>query len=200
MLSRGRTNHGRRHCQARATLPAQLAADCTSDASASASDENSAALELHEPIVPLAERPPGCARDGEGQAVGRRNVALMRGRWETTRTEAFSDGVFSIASTLLVLDIAIPASELDDLWSAIAHQWPPYLAYATSFITIGGIWLAHHSVFSRLQYTGQRRGGASDRRGNDAEHRLLRRRDGRRNPRTSGCRLRLPRDRNRRRG
>jgi uncharacterized membrane protein len=77
----------------------------------------------------------------------------MRGRWETTRTEAFSDGVFSIASTLLVLDIAIPASELDDLWSAIAHQWPPYLAYATSFITIGGIWLAHHSVFSRLQYT-----------------------------------------------
>jgi uncharacterized membrane protein len=76
----------------------------------------------------------------------------MRGRWETTRTEAFSDGVFSIASTLLVLDIAIPVSELDDLWSGIAHEWPRYLAYATSFITIGGIWLAHHSVFRRLQY------------------------------------------------
>jgi uncharacterized membrane protein len=76
----------------------------------------------------------------------------MRGRWETTRTEAFSDGVFSIASTLLVLDIAVPVSELDDLWSGIAHEWPRYLAYATSFITIGGIWLAHHSVFRRLQY------------------------------------------------
>jgi uncharacterized membrane protein len=76
----------------------------------------------------------------------------MRGRWETTRTEAFSDGVFSIASTLLVLDIAIPVSELDDLWSGIVHEWPKYLAYATSFITIGGIWLAHHSVFRRLQY------------------------------------------------
>jgi uncharacterized membrane protein len=76
----------------------------------------------------------------------------MRGHWETTRTEAFSDGVFSIASTLLVLDIAIPVSELDDLWSGIAHEWPRYLAYATSFITIGGIWLAHHSVFRRLQY------------------------------------------------
>jgi uncharacterized membrane protein len=76
----------------------------------------------------------------------------MPGRWETTRTEAFSDGVFSIASTLLVLDIAIPVSELDHLWSGIAHEWPKYLAYATSFMTIGGIWLAHHSVFRRLQY------------------------------------------------
>jgi uncharacterized membrane protein len=76
----------------------------------------------------------------------------MRGRWETTRTEAFSDGVFSIASTLLVLDIAVLVSELDDLWSGIAHEWPKYLAYATSFLTIGGIWLAHHSVFRRLQY------------------------------------------------
>jgi len=76
----------------------------------------------------------------------------MRGRWETTRTEAFSDGVFAIASTLLVLDIAVPVSELDDLWSGIAHEWPKYLAYATSFLTIGGIWLAHHSVFRRLQY------------------------------------------------
>jgi hypothetical protein len=60
MLSRGCTNHARRHCVERATLPAQLAAVRASDASASASDENSAALELHEPIVPLAlERAPG---------------------------------------------------------------------------------------------------------------------------------------------
>jgi uncharacterized membrane protein len=51
-----------------------------------------------------------------------------------------------------VLDIAIPISELDHLWSGIAHEWPKYLAYATSFMTIGGIWLAHHSVFRRLQY------------------------------------------------
>jgi uncharacterized membrane protein len=76
----------------------------------------------------------------------------MGARWETTRTEAFSDGVFSIAATLLVLDIAVPVSELDDLWSGIAHEWPRYLAYATSFLTIGGMWLAHHSVFRRLQY------------------------------------------------
>ena len=67
LSSRERTNHGRRHCAKRATLPARLVADCTSDASASASDENSAALELHEPMVPLArERPPGCARTTAG--------------------------------------------------------------------------------------------------------------------------------------
>jgi uncharacterized membrane protein len=77
-------------------------------------------------------------------------------RWETGRTEAFSDGVFAIAITLLVLDIGIPASEFDDLWSAIFHEWPAYLGYATSFLTIGGIWLAHHGVFRRLRYANNR--------------------------------------------
>jgi uncharacterized membrane protein len=64
-------------------------------------------------------------------------------RWDTGRTEAFSDGVFAIAITLLVLEIGIPASEFDDLWSAILHEWPRYLGYSTSFLTIGGLWLAH---------------------------------------------------------
>lgn len=73
-------------------------------------------------------------------------------RWETGRTEAFSDGVFAIAITLLVLDIGIPGEEFDDLWSAIFHEWPAYLGYVTSFLTIGAIWLAHHAVFRRLRY------------------------------------------------
>ena len=76
----------------------------------------------------------------------------MSNRWDTSRTEAFSDGVFAIAITLLVLDIAIPGSELRDLWRGIAHQWPSYLGYVTSFLTIGGIWLAHHAIFRRLRY------------------------------------------------
>jgi uncharacterized membrane protein len=73
-------------------------------------------------------------------------------RWDTGRTEAFSDGVFAIAITLLVLEIGIPAGEFDDLWSAIFHEWPAYLGYATSFLTIGGLWLAHHGIFRRLRY------------------------------------------------
>ena len=76
----------------------------------------------------------------------------MGNRWGTGRTEAFSDGVFAIAITLLVLDIRVPASAFDDLWRGIVHEWPAYLAYATSFITIGGIWLAHHGIFRRLRY------------------------------------------------
>jgi uncharacterized membrane protein len=73
-------------------------------------------------------------------------------RWETGRTEAFSDGVFAIAITLLVLDINIPSEDFDHLWRAILHEWPAYLGYATSFVTIGGIWMAHHGVFRRLRY------------------------------------------------
>jgi uncharacterized membrane protein len=77
-------------------------------------------------------------------------------RRETGRTEAFSDGVFAIAITLLVLDLSIPASEFDHLWSATFHEWPAYLGYVTSFLTIGGIWLAHHGVFRRLSYANDR--------------------------------------------
>jgi TMEM175 potassium channel family protein len=72
--------------------------------------------------------------------------------WGTGRTETFSDGVFAIAITLLILEVSVPESAFDNLWSGIAHQWPSYLAYATSFMTIGGIWLAHHGIFRRLQY------------------------------------------------
>jgi uncharacterized membrane protein len=73
-------------------------------------------------------------------------------RWGTGRTEAFSDGVFAIAITLLVLEIGVPESDFEHLWNGIGHQWPAYLGYVTSFLTIGGIWMAHHGIFRRLQY------------------------------------------------
>jgi len=75
----------------------------------------------------------------------------MSNRWGTGRIESFSDGVFAIALTLLVFDLAVPASSFDDLWRGIAHEWPSYLAYLTSFITIGGLWMAHLAIFRRLQ-------------------------------------------------
>jgi uncharacterized membrane protein len=77
-------------------------------------------------------------------------------RWGTGRVEAFSDGVFAIAITLLVLEIGVPDTAFEDLWRAILHEWPAYLGYATSFLTIGGIWLAHHGIFRRLQYVNDR--------------------------------------------
>ncbi len=76
----------------------------------------------------------------------------MRDRWDTGRIEAFSDGVFSIAATLLVLEIAVPEADFDHLWKGIADQWPSYLSYATSFLTIGGLWLVHHAIFRRLRF------------------------------------------------
>ena len=91
----------------------------------------------------------------EPTATGRIGFAVEN-YWGTARTEAFSDGVFAIAITLLILEVNVPETAFDNLWRGIADQWPSYLAYATSFITIGGIWLAHHGIFRRLQYANQR--------------------------------------------
>ncbi len=65
----------------------------------------------------------------------------------TDRLAAFSDGVFSIAATLLVLDIAVhPPGTLQQVLDA----WPDYLAYVVSFLTIGAAWLAHTALTGRL--------------------------------------------------
>lgn len=61
----------------------------------------------------------------------------------TGRFEAFSDGVFAIAITLLVLEISVPEGSGDDLLGAFLAQWPSYLAYLVSFVTIGVTWLEH---------------------------------------------------------
>ncbi|KUI40791.1 hypothetical protein AU198_15645 [Mycobacterium sp. GA-1199] len=57
--------------------------------------------------------------------------------------EAFSDGVFAIAITLLVLEIGVPDGSEDDLLAAVVRQWPSYLTYLVSFSTIGAVWLEH---------------------------------------------------------
>jgi len=62
------------------------------------------------------------------------------------RMEAFSDGVFAIAITLLVLEIAIPAGFEGRLLTGVLSQWPSYLAYVVSFATIGAIWLSHNAI------------------------------------------------------
>jgi uncharacterized membrane protein len=68
------------------------------------------------------------------------------------RIEAFSDGVFAIAITLLVLEISVDPDQFDDLRGALLGEWPAYLAYVTSFLTVGSVWIAHHNLFSRLRY------------------------------------------------
>jgi uncharacterized membrane protein len=70
----------------------------------------------------------------------------------TACLEAFSDGVFAIAITLLVLDLAVPATEHSEqhLLQAIGHEWPGYLGYIVSFATVGALWLGHNAITDYL--------------------------------------------------
>ena len=73
---------------------------------------------------------------------------------ETNRLEAFSDAVFAIAITLLILEIKVPPAPL--LPSGLVSLWPSYLAYAISFVVIGAIWINHHAMFALIKATNQR--------------------------------------------
>src|SRR5919198_5010225 len=68
---------------------------------------------------------------------------------KTNRLEAFSDGVFAVAITLLVLEIAVPTG--DDLWRQLKDEWPSFAAFAVSFWVIGIIWVNHHGVIDHLK-------------------------------------------------
>jgi uncharacterized membrane protein len=70
----------------------------------------------------------------------------------TARAEAFSDAVFAIAITLLILDIHPPADPDSDagLLRALLRLWPSYLAYAVSFLLIGMVWINHHRMFHHI--------------------------------------------------
>jgi uncharacterized membrane protein len=68
-----------------------------------------------------------------------------------SRLEAFSDGVFAIAITLLVLKIGVPDGGEGGLWHALTEQWPSFAAFTVSFFVIGIIWVNHHGVIDHLK-------------------------------------------------
>jgi uncharacterized membrane protein len=74
---------------------------------------------------------------------------------DTARLEAFSDGVFAIAITLLVLEIQVPSPAATEqgrtLLPALRWLWPSYLGYVLSFVTIGIMWANHHSMFRYIR-------------------------------------------------
>lgn len=71
----------------------------------------------------------------------------------TTRLETFSDGIFAIAATLLILDVRATGSSLGH---QLLHIWPSYAAYALSFATIGIIWVNHHTVLAQIREVDRR--------------------------------------------
>src|SRR5438445_12951325 len=74
------------------------------------------------------------------------------------RVEAFSDGVFAIAVTLLILDVRVPRGlpETTRLIDALLATWPSYFAFLTSFATIGIMWVNHHRLVGCIAWTRDR--------------------------------------------
>ena len=73
----------------------------------------------------------------------------------TARLETFSDGVFAIAATLLVLDLRVPPNA-GDLTRELLALWPAYAAYLVSFLTIGIIWVNHHTLLEHCHRVDRR--------------------------------------------
>ena len=80
--------------------------------------------------------------------------------FDTRRVEAFSDGVFAIAITLLVLDLklpALPAAPTNaDLLQALIRLEPTALSYLVSFLVIGSFWVSHHRLFEAVRHVSPR--------------------------------------------
>ena len=76
-------------------------------------------------------------------------------RTESSRVEAFSDGVLAIALTLLVLDLHSDAAR-GEFAHELADQWPGYIAYLAAFLNIGAIWINHHDLFTRVRLVNNR--------------------------------------------
>jgi uncharacterized membrane protein len=68
---------------------------------------------------------------------------------KTARLEAFSDGVFAVAITLLILEVNIPGGE--NLWHQLKEEWPSFASFFVSFWVIGIIWVNHHGVLDHLK-------------------------------------------------
>jgi uncharacterized membrane protein len=63
-----------------------------------------------------------------------------------TRLEAFSDGVFAVAITLLALDLVVGGPGEESLANQLGDKWPSYVAYVVSFFIVGITWVNHHSL------------------------------------------------------
>jgi TMEM175 potassium channel family protein len=75
---------------------------------------------------------------------------------ETGRIEAFSDGVYAIAITLLILDLKVPMTQQGQLGAALLGQWPSYFAFFVSFAFTGIMWVNHHRLFNHIRRSDNR--------------------------------------------
>jgi len=90
--------------------------------------------------------------DDQSRTIMSDNLSPATKLSESTRVEMFSDGVFAIVSTILVIELQVPHHEPGQLLPALLHQWASLLGYVVSFIYIGIAWMNHHALFNRVQY------------------------------------------------
>jgi len=83
--------------------------------------------------------------DAQRTSPEERQARGFLGLLTTNRFEAFSDGVFAIVITLLVLELHVPAGG-QSLGRALLDEWPRYLGYLVSFAFIGSVWASHYSM------------------------------------------------------
>jgi uncharacterized membrane protein len=69
----------------------------------------------------------------------------------TGRVEAFSDGVFAVAITLLIFDVHVPSGSMGSLGTGLLWQWPSYVSFLISFTFIGIMWVNHHRLFNHIR-------------------------------------------------
>jgi uncharacterized membrane protein len=69
---------------------------------------------------------------------------------DSRRVESFSDGVFAVAITLLIFSL-LPTGQGTLSYRSLAHAWPQYAAYVVSFLTIGIMWMNHHTLFGHVR-------------------------------------------------
>lgn len=92
--------------------------------------------------------------DAEKKTLRGATVSERTNEKETQRVEAFSDGVFAIAITLLVLELRVPKRTevaAHGLGAALWHEWPAYVAFLTSFLSILVMWFNHHKLFNYIR-------------------------------------------------
>ncbi len=83
-------------------------------------------------------------------ARGQARAQAPEPSFRTQRFEAFSDGVFAIAITLLVLELGVSEAATEHPIRSIVEEWPSYVAYLVSFASVGAIWLEHNAITEHL--------------------------------------------------
>lgn len=111
--------------------------------------EPNVSISTERAVVDASPRPMEIAATPAGDNRVRPPSAELRR--DTSRVEAFSDGVYAVAITLLVLNLVVPPHPPGGLFRELVNLWPAYVSYLASFLFVGVSWVNHHGAFKRIR-------------------------------------------------